>query len=200
MHSENRYDFYDRPNGFRAVSSQITTDEPFPGTFQPSSYSNFPDNRSFENYLNLKYIEDGKKYRDTQSFDIRSKSSLGFDKSVHQSGSHFYEKNESEGILTQDKIIRLENVLSHKESIIEELKLQKAALSKEIDELIQRLKDKDAQTDHEINKYLAKIEELQYHIRENEEFIRTLQLDLDRSDKISGDNKELRLKLSNSIL
>ena len=181
MQNDSRYDINDRVNSFRSAVNKFSSEEPFHGTFQPTNYSVYPDNRSFEKFLNSKQLEDSKRNRDTQSFDIRSRSSLGFDKSPQQSSQYFHERNNSETILNQqDKLNKLESILCHKESIIDDLKYQKNAMSKEIDDLILRIKDKDFQRDAEISKYNSKIEEYKYQSSENEEFIRTLQEELEK--------------------
>lgn len=190
MNSDSRYDISDRVNSIRSAMYKFQPDEPFTGTFQPSSYSIYPDSRSFENYLNSRNVEDVRKYRDSQSFDFRSRSSLGFDKSLQQSGNYTQEKPDIE------EINKYEQVISHKEAVINDLKHQKAALSQEIDELIQRIKDKDAQNELESQKSQAKIEEFKYRVQENEEFIQTLQHELLDSHK---DSEEYREKLMASL-
>ena len=192
METSNRYDLNEKGYSIRSGLNKYSAEEPFYGTFQPSSYLNYPDTRSFENFFNERQADSSLKLRDSQFSEIRARSSAGFDKSSRKSFSNFNEVNEPQQS-SQEKYKILENIIVHKDSIIEDLKLQKHSLSREIDELLERIRGHESK-EFEIKNYLAQIEELNYKLGQSEDFINSLQNEKERLTKVFNDTKDFYAK------
>jgi hypothetical protein len=83
----------------------------------------------------------------------------------------------------QERIQILESMLNNKNITIEDLKFQKNALSREIDELIDRVKCVELEKESEFRNCQRKIEELEYRERENEQLIQSLQQELEATQR-----------------
>lgn len=177
MENSNLFDHRYKQATFSPTHSKPYSEEPFMGTFQPSSYSK-SNNRSSEAYS--KYLEDAQRLRDSYA-DSHPKSPYT-QKSFFNSAQNFNSHSDS-GLLS-DKIIKLENLIFHKDSIIEELKQQKNSLSKEIDTLIFRIKHQEQQKEQDHKDYLSTFEEFKYKEKESEELVRALQEELESNSRL----------------
>lgn len=179
MEIPNRFELQERLSSIRPNMQSSSLEENFYGTFQPASYSHFIDNRSFDNYTNSRGTEEAKKPR--ESLDLRSRNSIPKERDLYQSAQNFHDPSSDLLSSQQEKIQKLESILIHKEAAIDELKHQKFQLSREIDELIDRIKNQDLQRENEKKAYLNKIEEHKYREAENEQLIKNIQQELESS-------------------
>jgi hypothetical protein len=169
MENLNLFEARDRSSAFSPSNTRFYSEQPFVGTFQPSSYSHVTGNRSLESSSKF---EEPVRVRESYGIDSRNYG-------LYNSAKNFYVNSDSE--VLSDKIIKLENLLSHKESVIEELKYQKSSLSKEIDSLIYRIKVQEQQKDLEQKEFKARVEEFKYKELESQELVRSLQEELESS-------------------
>ena len=102
--------------------------------------------------------------------------------SQYNSAKNFYSPADSD--LLSEKVMKLENLVNHKDSIIEELKFQKNSLSKEIDNLIYRIKLQEQQKEADHQDFASNVEEFKYREKESEELLRSLQDELDSSSRL----------------
>ena len=176
MENSNVFEPRTRSSAFSPSNTRFFSEEPFIGTFQPSSYSRLSNNRFFES--STKINEDPVRIRESYS---ANQSSSQYPPQ-YNSAKNFYSPVDSD--LLSEKIIKLENLLNHKDSIIDELKFQKNSLSKEIDNLIYRIKLQEQQKEADQQDFISNIEEFKYREKESEELLRSLQDELDSSSRL----------------
>lgn len=189
MENSNLFDQRFKSSGYSPRQSKPYSEEPFMGTFQPSSYSK-SNNRSSEAYS--KYLEDAQRLRDSYA-DSHSRSPIS-QKPFYSSAQNF--NSQSDSSLLSDKILKLENLMNHKDSIIEELKQQKILLSKEIDGLIYRIKLQEQQKEQDHQDFLSTVEEFKYKEKESDELLRTLQEELESSNRLVHSLKSQMAEMS----
>lgn len=183
MEISNRFDVQERLAGTRQNVRSSYIEDNMHDMLQPSSYGHFIDTRSLYNNTNLYPIQDSLK-TSLRSSDLYAHNSGPLQKLLYQGGQDFPKYPNTDNFsIHSEKIHKLEAILLQKDKIIEEFKDQKFQLSREIYELLDRIKNLESQHENEKKTLLHKFEGLKCTEAENSQIIKTLQHDIKSSLK-----------------